>query len=137
MLFSSNSFAPIWRYLIAVTIVLTIRIIEIDSVATPATQLSNDPTRVQYRPSPKVRVVAGIVFARYAKRALLLDLYLPSDIKGSKESVPGVIVIRGGGWMVNDRKEFAHVASALAERGVAAASIEFRKADEAAFPGAV
>lgn len=39
--------------------------------------------------------------------------------------------------MVNDRAEFAHVASALAERGVAAASIEYRTADEAAFPGAV
>jgi predicted nucleotidyltransferase len=35
------------------------------------------------------------------------------------------------------RKETADVASALAERGVAAASIEFRNADEAAFPGAV
>jgi len=48
-----------------------------------------------------------------------------------------VIVVRGGGWMVNDRKRFAHIASALAERGLAAASIEYRSADEAAFPGAV
>lgn len=39
--------------------------------------------------------------------------------------------------MVNDRKRFAHVASALAERGVAAACIEYRTADEAAFPGAI
>jgi len=39
--------------------------------------------------------------------------------------------------MVNDRKRFAHVASALAERGVAAACIEYRMADEAAFPGAI
>ena len=39
--------------------------------------------------------------------------------------------------MVNDRKESAHVASGLAERGVAAASIEYRTADESAFPGAV
>ena len=39
--------------------------------------------------------------------------------------------------MVNDRAESAHVASALADRGVAAASIEYRTADEAPFPGAL
>src|SRR5258708_27111825 len=39
--------------------------------------------------------------------------------------------------MVNDRKRFAHIASALAEKGVAAACIEYRTAEEAAFPGAI
>jgi pectinesterase len=116
------------------TIVLSIRIVSNEPLTTDAAQLSTDPTRVQYHPSPRVRVVPAIVFARYGKRALRLDLYLPID---SQEAVPGVIVIRGGGWMVNDRKESAHVASALAERGMAAASIEYRTADEAAFPGAV
>jgi len=79
-------------------------------------------------------VVPNIVYARYGHLALRLDLYLPI---GSKTAVPGVIVIRGGGWMVNDRKESAHVAAALAERGVGAASIEYRTAAQAAFPGAV
>ena len=134
MPFSSYGFTSRWRYLMVATIVLAIRIISNDPLAIRATQLSNDPTRVQYHPSPRVRVVPAIVFARYGKRALRLDLYLPID---NREAVPGVIVIRGGGWMVNDRKESAHVASALAERGVAAASIEYRTADEAAFPGAV
>jgi len=134
MPFSTYSFTPPWRYLMVATIVLAINIIGNEPIPTQATQLSKDPTRVQYHPSPRVRVVPAIVFARYGKRALRLDLYLPID---SKEAVPGVIVIRGGGWMVNDRKESAHVASALAERGVAAASIEYRTADEAAFPGAV
>jgi pectinesterase len=78
--------------------------------------------------------VADIEFARYGNRALRLDLYLPIL---NKAAVPGVIVIRGGGWMVNDKAESAPVASALAERGVAAASIEYRTADEAPFPGAV
>ena len=134
MPFSSYNFTSRWRYLMVATIVLAIRIISNDPLAIRATQLSNDPTRVQYHPSPRVRVVPAIVFARYGKRALRLDLYLPID---SKEAVPGVIVIRGGGWMVNDRKESAQVASALAERGVAAASIEYRTADEAAFPAAL
>jgi hypothetical protein len=37
-------------------------------------QVTEDP-RVQYRPSARVRVIANIVFARYGKRALKLDLY--------------------------------------------------------------
>ena len=90
--------------------------------------------RVRYQPSPRVRLVPSVIFARYGKRALRLDLYLPVD---RKNPVPGTIVIRGGGWMVNDRAEFAHVASALAERGIAAASIEYRTADQAPFPAAI
>lgn len=90
---------------------------------------------VQYAASPRVRVVPDLVYARYGDRSLLLDLYMPMN--PAKRALPGVIVIRGGGWMVNDRKRFAHIASALADRGLAAASIEYRNADEAAFPGAV
>jgi arylsulfatase A len=134
MTFFFYSFVPSRRYSMVATIVLAITLLGNEPLSTQASQLSSDPPRVRYHPSPNVRVVPDIVFARYGKRALRLDLYLPI---GSKEAVPGVIVIRGGGWMVNDRKESAHVASALAERGVAAASIEYRKADEAAFPGAV
>lgn len=89
---------------------------------------------VEYRPSAQVRVISDLVYARYGPRTLLLDLYLPSPFKRGR---PGVIVVRGGGWMVNDRKRFAHVASALAEKGIAAACIEYRTADEAAFPGAI
>jgi pectinesterase len=38
---------------------------------------------------------------------------------------------------VGDRKRFAHVASALAERGVAAACIEYRTADKSPYPAAI
>lgn len=89
---------------------------------------------VEYRPSARVRVIPDLAYAKYGNRTLLLDLYLPSQPGRGR---PGVIVVRGGGWMVNDRKRFAHVASGLAERGVAAACIEYRTADEAAFPGAI
>jgi len=93
-----------------------------------------DPNFVEYHPSPRVRVIPDVSYAKYPDRTLLLDLYLPLP---ARRSIPGVIVVRGGGWMVNDRKRFAHVASALAERSVAAACIEYRIADEAAFPGAI
>ena len=122
------------RQLTVLIIAFAVLTIADELLFTRATQLSNDPTRVQYHASPKVKVVPDIVYARYGKRSLRLDLYLPVS---TNQSAPGVIVIRGGGWMVNDRKESAHVAAGLAERGVAAASIEYRTAAEAAFPGAV
>jgi len=89
---------------------------------------------VEYHPSAQVRVISDIAYAKYGARTLLLDLYLPLK---TGQARPGVIVVRGGGWMVNDRKRFAHVASALAEKGIVAACIEYRIADEAAFPGAI
>jgi len=101
------------------------------------TEAQGEPSEkdfVEYRPSARVRVIPDLAYAKYDDRTLLLDLYLPSQ---PGQSRPGVIVVRGGGWMVNDRKRFAHVASALAEKGVAAACIEYRTAEEAAFPGAI
>ncbi|HEY1423499.1 MAG TPA: alpha/beta hydrolase [Candidatus Acidoferrum sp.] len=99
--------------------------------------IQNEPPEkdfVQYRPSAEVRVSPNLTYASYGERKLLLDLYLPSP---RKQKTPGVIVVRGGGWKVNDRTRFAHIASALAEKGIAAACIEYRTADEAAFPGAI
>src|SRR5215469_8447466 len=104
------------------------------SARAAAVQEPRDPNFVQYHPSPEVEVIPDLVYATYQERTLHLDLYLPASFKRGR---PGVIVVRGGGWMVNDRKRFAHVASALAEMGVVAACIEYRTADEAAFPGAI
>jgi acetyl esterase/lipase len=98
------------------------------------TQGTPQQTFVIYHKSPKVRLIPKLVFANYGRRKLVLDLYLPIP---DGQNRPGVVVIRGGGWMVGDRKRFAHVASALAERGVAAACIEYRTADKAAFPAAI
>lgn len=89
---------------------------------------------VKYQASSKVRVISKLPYARYDRRQLFLDLYLPLPLERNR---PGAIVVRGGGWLVGDRKGFAHVASALAERGVAAACVEYRTADQDAFPAAI
>jgi len=89
---------------------------------------------VKYRASSKVRVISKLEYARYDSQRLFLDLYLPL-LAGKNR--PGVVVVRGGGWLVGDRKRFAHVASALAERGVAAACIEYRTADNSPYPAAI
>lgn len=102
--------------------------------AAPAKSRPQEENLVKYHSSPRVRVIPDLVYARYGQQRLSLDLYLPL---GPAEARPGVVVVRGGGWMVGDRKRFAHVALALADRGVVAASIEYRTADQALFPAAI
>jgi len=82
-----------------------------------------------------VEVIRDLPYASYGERALLLDLYLPTE--QGQELLPSVVVIRGGGFRRGDKEAFAPLAAALAERGLAAVSIEYRTSDEAPFPAAV
>jgi acetyl esterase/lipase len=82
-----------------------------------------------------VVVHRDIVYASYGSRELLLDLYLP--LAGDEASFPTIVVVRGGGWRQGDKEGFGPLAAALAARGFAAASIEYRASGEAVFPAAV
>jgi acetyl esterase/lipase len=82
-----------------------------------------------------VRVDDGLVYARYGGRTMHLDLYRPAKL--SRRLLPAVVVMRGGGWQHGDSKGFAFIASALAQAGFAAASIQYRTSQEAPFPAAV
>ncbi len=79
-----------------------------------------------------VEVVPNLVYAAYGEKQLRLDLYLPKP-KPSKP-VPGVVVIRGGGWRQGDKNGFAPIAAGLAARGLAAACIEYRVLPDVKFP---
>ena len=92
-------------------------------------------TAASYQPPDTVQVVRDIVYATYGNRDLLLDLYLPSE-RGA-EPIPGIVVIRGGGWQQGDKDGFAHIAGYLASSGFAAVCVEYRAAPEATFPAAV
>ncbi len=91
--------------------------------------------RVTYEPSHKVQVISDIVYAQYSDRTLKLDLYLPRE-RPSK-TIPGIIMIHGGGWLRGNKEKFAFITSRLAEEGFAAASIEYRLLKEAPFPAAI
>ena len=80
-------------------------------------------------------MVRDITYAAYGDRELLLDLYLPA--KRGEEPVPGIVVIRGGGWRRGDKDGFAHLAGYLAANGLAAICIEYRASPEATWPAAV
>ena len=85
--------------------------------------------------SSGVEVTEDLTYARYGDRVLMLDLYRP--VLQSSALLPAIVVIRGGSWRRGDKKRFGPMAAALAERGLAAVSIEYRTSDEATFPAAV
>ncbi|WP_348673185.1 alpha/beta hydrolase [uncultured Abyssibacter sp.] len=84
---------------------------------------------------PRHTVVPDLVYASYEDRELRLDLFLPDT--PIAVPTPVVIAIRGGGFRRGDKAAFGPMAAALAERGIAAASIEYRTSSEALFPGAI
>src|SRR5437667_9919940 len=71
-----------------------------------------------------VERVADIAYAKYGERELRLDLYLPKPRPAG--AIPGIVVIRGGGWRAGDKQGFAPIAAGLAARGLASACIEYR-----------
>jgi len=99
-------------------------------------QVPQDSARTSFPVPSSVRVVRDIPYARYDTRELRLDLYLPPE-SDDRRPMPGVIVVRGGGWRSGDKDAFAFIAGQLAREGFVAASIEYRTSSEAKFPGAV
>lgn len=73
-----------------------------------------------------------IPYATVDGETLRLDLYKPSDASGAS---PLLVFVHGGAWE-NGTKE-AMPLSALAERGYTIASLDFRPASRAPFPGQV
>ena len=88
-------------------------------------------------PAPEsvgVVVKKDVEYGRVGERPLLLDLYLPPEVK---EPAPGFIFIHGGGWSGGDRKDYAYHCTRFAKRGYIVATVGYRLSGEAKFPAAV
>jgi acetyl esterase/lipase len=75
-----------------------------------------------------------LVYKRYGKRSLHLDLFISKD---TKHRQPAVIFIHGGGWRSGNRTMDWPMAAALAKRGYATLCVEYRLSTEALYPAAV
>jgi acetyl esterase/lipase len=75
-----------------------------------------------------------IHFGTVNGRDLRLDLFVP---RIALKPAPLVVVIHGGCWIAGSRKGSDRQAVELARRGYAAASIDYRLSEEAAYPAAV
>lgn len=73
-----------------------------------------------------VRVQRDIEFTS----GLKADLYLPGDPRGA----PAVVLLHGGGFTKGDRSQMDRTAQALAERGILAATIDYRLSEGSWFP---
>jgi pectinesterase len=77
---------------------------------------------------------ADLVYATYGDRQLALNLYRPKE---AVNPLPAIVCIHGGAWWKGERKNFAHVARALAARGFVAVTISYRLSGEAPFPAQI
>ena len=77
------------------------------------------------------RILRDLEYARVGDRALLLDLYLPQDARGS---LPLIIWIHGGAWRMGS-KDNPRAARIVGRYAVA--SISYRLSQEATFPAQI
>jgi acetyl esterase/lipase len=92
--------------------------------------------RIASRAVPaSVRAVTDVTYVRRGTHDLQLDLYLPAT--GAATPRPAIVFVHGGGWRAGVRRNFAPMAIRMAERGYAAATIDYRLAAEAPYPAAI
>lgn len=87
-------------------------------------------------PAQGVRAVRNLTYREAGGRALQLDLYLPAA-SARRAPAAAVVLVHGGGWRSGERNNLAPMAVRLAERGIAAATVSYRLADEAKYPAAI
>ena len=81
-----------------------------------------------------VDVVADLEYARPGGQPLLLDLYRPAGV----DQPPVVAYFHGGGWASGSRSDWAaERAGAVAQHGVAVASVQYRLTGAAPFPAQI
>jgi acetyl esterase/lipase len=96
-----------------------------------------DATVIKFAPRPPADGLdpyENVVYARWGERAMVLDLYLPSE---HEEPLSLVVFIHGGGWEHGSHRGYRPAAMAFAKRGFATATVEYRLAGEAMFPAAI
>lgn len=92
-------------------------------------------TQVPYPATEGMFKQEDIVYAKWGKRALLLDVYGPEAKPDGR--LPVVIVVHGGGWGKGSHKNYRSLAINLAKRGFFTIAVEYRLSGEAPLPAAI
>lgn len=104
------------------------------ATASFAQQPNSAPTKLALDVTTALEFHAGLVYARYGKREMQLDLWRPKE---ATHPLPAIVCIHGGGWFKGDRNSMANLAQALAAKGYVTATISYRLSGEAKFPAAI
>lgn len=81
-----------------------------------------------------VKIDRDIVYKSIGKRDLVCDVYRPIEVKGS---IPGVLLIHGGGWKTGDKQMMKALAEKIAAEGYLVVCPEYRLSAESTYPAAV
>lgn len=72
--------------------------------------------KVGERPSDEgLLIYENLIYARWGKRAVVLDLYVPAEHEGP---IPVVVWVHGGGWQWGSHRNYRAAAMKLAKRGL-------------------
>lgn len=82
-----------------------------------------------------IKEESNIVYAKVGKRELHLNIFRP--INSKKKTLPGVLMIYGGGWASGDTSLITPMAERLAAEGFVTITPEYRLSPEALYPAAV
>ncbi|WP_372722133.1 alpha/beta fold hydrolase, partial [Novipirellula sp.] len=77
----------------------------------------------------------NVVYANTNGRKLLMDVFRLTAAEST--TLPGIVLVHGGGWLKGDKTKFHALAKQLAKKGYVVAAIEYRLGYEAKFPAAI
>ena len=77
----------------------------------------------QAAPAPPVKEETEVVYGTAGSAKLLLDAYTPAD---TTRKHPAIVLIHGGAWAFGDKKFYTPMCRALAAKGFAAFTINYR-----------
>lgn len=84
---------------------------------------------------PSISKKMSLVYTRYGKRNMLMDVFYPT--RQNKRNHIAILIIHGGGWRSGNRSQHYALASYLANLGYTCFTPEYRLSTEALFPAAV
>ncbi|WP_243347271.1 alpha/beta hydrolase [Parabacteroides sp. FAFU027] len=82
----------------------------------------------------KLQINNDVVYAKYGKREMHLDLVRP---KGVSKKVPVVVIVHAGGWRSGEKNMDRPMAYELSRNGFATVCVEYRLSMEARYPAAI
>ena len=93
-----------------------------------------EPIDMRIAAPDSVSTYADVVFQTGENYELKLNLFTP---KNSSKALPLVVMVHGGCWIDGGRVDYNYYGVKLAELGYAAATVDYRVADQARYPAAV
>ncbi|RPI61954.1 MAG: alpha/beta hydrolase, partial [Planctomycetaceae bacterium] len=121
-------------------ITLAIVIAVVSTCMAQSTKSATQPALASQPKAPSstdgLTVIKNVEYASVDGKPLLMDFYIPENIKDGV--LPAVVWIHGGGWRVgsNTKEQYARIAQ-MAQKGYIGVSVDYRLVPNAIFPAQI